>query len=186
MNENAYLIPVSKSLARNELGLTARQQRFVTEYVYNCPNNATECARRAGYANKRVDQTAYDLLNSKSIQAAIRREQEKILAENGPLAFQCMKDLMIKAESEEVRYKAAKDILDRGGWKAVQRIHVEHTHLTPEERQARIAELQLQLQPKIIEGEIVTQGSHPKDLSPGDPVKQWNRLEEMADAAGAV
>jgi phage terminase small subunit len=151
MNENAYMVPVSKELARNEYGLTPRAQRFVREYVYNCPNNGAECARRAGYSAARADRAAYELLNSKSVQAAIRREQEKLLAENGPLAFQCMKDLMMTSDKDEIRFKAAKDILDRGGWKAVQKIVVEHTVMSPEERRARIMELQKEFQPQVID-----------------------------------
>lgn len=176
--ETAFKIPISKALARNELGLTARQSRFVREYVYFCPSNGAECARRAGYSNKRADKAAYELLNSKSIQMAIRQEQEKLLAQDGPLAYQCMKDLMMNAEEESVRYKAAKDILDRGGWKAVQRTVVEHVHMTPEQRNARIIELQKQLSPVSITG-----GVNPYNAP---NVIEGVEAEEVEDAPSAV
>ena len=146
-------------------GLTPMQNAFVREYVRNVPDNATEAARRAGYKESRADKSAWELTNSPKVQAAMRREQELLHAESAPIAFHTMLKLLAPESNDSVRFQAAKDILDRCGYKPVEKIQIDHA-LTPTERTARIAELSQALglevqtvisnmQPKPIEGEVL-------------------------------
>ena len=50
-------------------GLTAKQERFVSEYLLDL--NATAAARRAGYSMKNADQIGPQLLGKTRVQAAI-------------------------------------------------------------------------------------------------------------------
>ena len=57
--------------------MTARQQRFVAEYLIDL--NATQAAIRAGYSRKRADQQAYENLRKPDIAAAIADRQAQQL-----------------------------------------------------------------------------------------------------------
>ena len=51
------------------MALTAKQERFVAEYLIDL--NATQAARRAGYSPKTAEQQGYQLLKKTSVSAAI-------------------------------------------------------------------------------------------------------------------
>ncbi len=57
-------------------GLTAKQKRFVDEYLIDC--NATQAAIRAGYSPKTANIQAAKLMRNKSISDYINSELEKI------------------------------------------------------------------------------------------------------------
>lgn len=57
-----------------ERRLTARQARFVEEYLLD-PTNATEAAIRAGYSEKYAGQQAHKLVENGRIQTAIKKAQ---------------------------------------------------------------------------------------------------------------
>lgn len=59
-------------------GLTAKQQRFVDEYLVDL--NASAAARRAGYSARRSDQQGLENMRKPEIAAAIA-EQRKCMAE---------------------------------------------------------------------------------------------------------
>lgn len=76
--------------------LTAKQQRFVNEYLIDL--NATQAAIRAGYSAKTAEQLAYQQLHKTSVQTAIAKcmkarevrteiTQDRVLAEYAKLAF---------------------------------------------------------------------------------------------------
>ena len=56
------------------MALTAKQQRFVVEYLFNL--NATQAAIRAGYAAKGAKDQAYQLMQRPVIAAAIKEAME--------------------------------------------------------------------------------------------------------------
>lgn len=122
-------------------GLTPMQADFVRYAVRDCPGDLPKAAIKAGYSKERVYQNVYDLKNNPKIQAAIRREQEQLHTENAPKAFHTLLELLEPTVNASVRFQAAKDILDRCGYRPVEKLVIEHT-LSHEERQARIAELQ--------------------------------------------
>ncbi|MGO9443202.1 MAG: terminase small subunit [Thiobacillaceae bacterium] len=76
--------------------LTPKQARFIDEFLITL--NATESARRAGYAPRRADQIAYENLRKPEIQEALRAlmaarserteiSQDRVLHELAGLAF---------------------------------------------------------------------------------------------------
>lgn len=54
------------------MALTARQQRFVDEYLIDL--NATQAAIRAGYSAKRASELGYQLLQKPTVQAEIKHQ----------------------------------------------------------------------------------------------------------------
>lgn len=56
------------------MALKDKQVKFIKEYLVDL--NSTQAAIRAGYAPKRADATAYNLLRNTEISAAIREEME--------------------------------------------------------------------------------------------------------------
>lgn len=78
------------------MALNDKQSKFVKEYLVDL--NLTKAAIRAGYAPKRADATAYNLLRNTEISTAIREEmearakrteitQDRVLLEIARLAF---------------------------------------------------------------------------------------------------
>lgn len=59
-------------------GFTAREQRFINEYM-NCLNGA-DAARRAGYAENSARQTAHKLLTKADIKAEIQKRMEDVMS----------------------------------------------------------------------------------------------------------
>jgi len=57
------------------MGLTARQQRFVDEYLVDL--NGTQAAIRAGYSPKRAAETACELLRNPTVSQAIAERQNR-------------------------------------------------------------------------------------------------------------
>lgn len=66
---------MTKKTAPEAVALTARQSRFVDEYLIDL--NATQAAIRAGYSAKGANATAARLLANVSIQAAIQERMKK-------------------------------------------------------------------------------------------------------------
>ena len=57
------------------IGLTAKQARFVDEYLIDL--NATAAARRAGYATKNADRIGPELLGKTCVQQAIQKRMQE-------------------------------------------------------------------------------------------------------------
>ena len=125
----------------DDQGLTAMQAAYVRNVVRDCPSDRPEAARRAGYSETRIYVAVHELQNNLKVQAAIRREQERLHSDSAPVAFKTLLELLAPERNDSVRFQAAKDILDRCGYRPVEKLVVEHT-LSPAERQARILELQ--------------------------------------------
>ncbi|MGE6580387.1 terminase small subunit [Vreelandella aquamarina] len=88
--------------AREAVALTARQSRFVDEYLIDL--NATQAAIRAGYSEKGANATAARLLANVSIQVAIQERmkdresrteitQDRVLKELARLGFADLRDI---------------------------------------------------------------------------------------------
>lgn len=61
--------------------LTPKETKFVEEYLIDL--NASAAARRAGYAPKRADATAYNLLRKTEIQEALAVARQELSAKTG-------------------------------------------------------------------------------------------------------
>lgn len=89
--------------------MTARQQRFCDEYLIDL--NATQAAIRAGYAEKRASEQAYQLLQKTTVQEYIQKRkadrvqrteitQDMVLRELANIAFSNAADYAAVVEKE--------------------------------------------------------------------------------------
>ena len=60
--------------------MTAKQQRFVSEYLKDC--NATQAALRAGYSEKSAYSIGQRLLKNVEVKLAVEEEMERLRTEN--------------------------------------------------------------------------------------------------------
>lgn len=153
--------------------LTAKQRKFVTEYVANAAN-MSEAARRAGYAVESAGQTGHKLLKLPHVIAAIREEAEKLLNSNVIIGAQTIVELAKNAQSETVRLQAGQTLLDRGGLPYIRqsenRIVVEDNRTDAQLlASARAIAAELGLDAKIIDAKIVATTQEPS--KPDDDTK---------------
>ncbi|MCL8207220.1 MAG: terminase small subunit [Actinomycetia bacterium] len=102
--------------------LSPRQLRFVQLYVRL--GNATEAARQAGYKGN-VDVQAARLLGNARIRQmveAAKQDLQALFAAEAYDSLMVLKRLRDTAESETVRLQAAKDLLDRAGYKPAEKV----------------------------------------------------------------
>ena len=94
------------------------QEKFIQNYCQT--GDATQSAMDAGYSKKTSKQQGYYLKKqfSSEISEIINRDIRGHL----PVALNAVMRLVECAESEAVRLSAAKDIMDRGGLKPVEKI----------------------------------------------------------------
>lgn len=108
--------------------LTEKQRNFVEEYIKDY--NATQAAKRAGYSERTAHNSGYRNVNNDEIKLAIKKRQEEMrsllqqqFASDAIVARKIMYNLMNdKDVPEQVRLSAAKDFLDRSGYKPVDKV----------------------------------------------------------------
>lgn len=109
--------------------LRPQQMIFVTEYLRN-NNNATQAAIAAGYSEKTAYSSGSRLLKSVEVQQYLNKTEQnlnrdlrQIFTEDAVEAYTVLKEIMLNPESmDKDRITAARDILDRGGYKPIDRI----------------------------------------------------------------
>lgn len=102
---------------------------FVTEYLKN-GNNGTQAAISAGYSEKTAYSQASRLLKSVEVQQYLNKTEQnlnrdlrQIFSEDAVEAYTVLKEIMLNPSSmDKDRITAARDILDRGGYKPIDRI----------------------------------------------------------------
>lgn len=102
---------------------------FVTEYIKN-GNNATQAAISAGYSEKTAYSQGSRLLKAVEVQQYLNitqqnlnRDLRQIFAEDAVEAYAVLKKIMLNdASMDKDRITAARDILDRGGYKPIDRV----------------------------------------------------------------
>lgn len=102
---------------------------FVTEYLKN-GNNATQAAISAGYSEKTAYSQGSRLLKSVEVQQYLNKTEQnlnrdlrQIFAEDAVEAYNVLRMIMLKDDAQDKdRIGAAKDILDRGGYKPVDKL----------------------------------------------------------------
>ena len=94
----------------------AQQERFVEMFLLT--GNAAKAAEIAGYGSPK--QRGYELKNK--FKNLIEERQKRMLLDSIPLAINQLITMVQNAESEAVRLNAVKDLLDRGGFKPVDKI----------------------------------------------------------------
>lgn len=101
---------------------------FVTEYIKS--GNATQAAIAAGYSEKTAYSQGSRLLKHVEVQQYLNKTEQKlnrdlrqIFAEDAVEAYAVLKKIMLNDSAmDKDRITAARDILDRGGYKPVERI----------------------------------------------------------------
>lgn len=135
-----------------EDGMTKLQRAFVEEYIMT-GGRTTEAALRAGYSKGSAPRRGYENLRLKVVQDAILTRQKEKMASSGVMAMHVIEYLALEGKTHGIRLAAAKDLADRTGWKPKEQIEVTTT-MSPEDRRARIAELEIRLgyrQAKVID-----------------------------------
>lgn len=113
--------------------LTEKQLRFVDEYLKD--SNATQAALRAGYAEKTAYNSGYANTKKREIielldqrRAEMKDKLQKQFASDAIEARKVMFHIMQNDEApEHVRLSAAKDFLDRAGYKPVDKQDINTT-----------------------------------------------------------
>jgi hypothetical protein len=99
-------------------GLTNQRQVFVEEYVRS--GDHLEAAKKAGYKDTHTLRNQACKLRRECADE-ITGELHRNFAEIAPRALNILSDLAENAESESVRLGATRDLLDRAGFRAVDR-----------------------------------------------------------------
>ena len=92
--------------------LTEMQREFVTRVVSNGGNQA-QAAREAGYSADRTD--GWKLMQLPHVLAAVQAERERAIQAGANLAWQTMQSLMQPGVREQVRFQAARWVLEAAG-----------------------------------------------------------------------
>ena len=126
----------------NVLSIEERQDRdseFIAEFIDN-GGNATQAAKTVGVSDTSASTVGYRMKNRliNNIEAA----QKEALKGYATKALHQIQTLAETAVSENVRLKANSDLLDRAGWKPVERSEVTEVtdlqNMTTEELQVEL------------------------------------------------
>jgi phage terminase small subunit len=128
-----------------------RDEDFVSEYVNN-GGNATQAAIAVGVSLASASTVGYRLKSR--LTKEIDTEQKAQLRGYAPKAIHQIQSLAEKAESENVRLKANADLLDRAGWKPVDKQEITETSaiedMSDEEIEAELAAILASSGQKIV------------------------------------
>ncbi len=102
-------------------GLTEMQARLAEEIVLS-GRNKTEAIKAAGYASV---SSGFNALRLPHVRDYIRSLIAEHLQDSSIVAVRTIRDLMTDARSDYVKLEASKDILDRAGFKPVDK----HAHI---------------------------------------------------------
>lgn len=122
------LVPTQDNTALQDLppleGLNTMQSAFVRAYVSAGDGNATAAAREAGYAHEFAANTGWKLLQNAAVQRHMLSLTQQAFAAHAPGAVRTMVQLASGAKSEFVKQMAAKDLLDRAGLAAPDKLAI--------------------------------------------------------------
>jgi hypothetical protein len=105
---------------------TSKQDKFIDSYCLT--GNATKAAEMAGYSKTSAKQQGHTLKNQ--FAGEIGERMKRMIQDCVPGALAQINDLAGTAESEGVRLNACRDILDRAGFKPVDKQEVSHVEAT--------------------------------------------------------
>lgn len=140
-------------------GPTRQQKEFVDIYLKNRKKNQTQAAINAGYSPKSASSLAYQLLQNPIVLEYLEKREKQLEKElkrefffDAIDAREVLSEIVNNPEAKDVdRINAAKDLLDRAGYKAVDVHEIQSTvninadGLTDSELEDRIAELEREL-----------------------------------------
>lgn len=137
-------------------GPTGQQKLFVDNYLKLRKKNQTQAAVDAGYSPKSASSQAYQLLQNPIVLEYLEKREKQLEKElkrefffDAIDARQVLSDIMNNPEAKDAdRMGAAKDLLDRAGYKAVDvheiqaNVNTNADGLTDGELEERIRELE--------------------------------------------
>ncbi len=140
-------------------GPTGQQKLFVDNYLKLRKKNQTQAAVDAGYSPKSASSQAYQLLQNPIVLEYLEKREKQLEKElkrefffDAIDARQVLSDIMNNPEAKDAdRASAAKDLLDRAGYKAVDvheiqaNVNTNADGLTDSELEERIRELENEL-----------------------------------------
>ena len=140
-------------------GPTGQQKLFVDNYLKLRKKNQTQAAVDAGYSPKSASSQAYQLLQNPIVLEYLEKREKQLEKElkrefffDAIDARQVLSDIINNPESKDAdRINAAKDLLDRAGYKAVDvheiqaNVNTNADGLTDSELEDRIRELENEL-----------------------------------------
>lgn len=137
---NSYRNKNSKEVVITMADLRPQMMIFVTEYLRN-GNNATQAAIAAGYSEKTAASQGSRLLKSVEIQQYLNKTEQNLnkdlrvmFAEDAVKAYSVMIEIMNDPLTPpKDRLVAARDLLDRAGYKPVEQIKADVTTTKLEE-----------------------------------------------------
>ena len=103
------------------LPLTEKQDAFCDEYVAN-GGRGTSAAKAAGYAEKSAHVEANRLLKNPLILQEIYKRTALAVGAAAPRALMTIIEMSSNAKSDYVKLEASRDLLDRAGLKAPEKI----------------------------------------------------------------
>ena len=116
-----------------------RDSEFIGEFINN-GGNATQAAKTVGISEASASTVGYRLKNR--LVDEIEVEQKEALKGYATKALHQIQTLAETAVSENVRLKANSDLLDRAGWKPVEKSEITEVsnlqNMTTEELQAEL------------------------------------------------
>lgn len=105
--------------------LTKRQKALVEAYVAN-GGNLTRAAEEAGYAEGNSGRvTAQKAMKTPHVQQYLMQQVSEAFSQHAAAAVQTVAQLSRNGKSEYVRLQAAQDLLDRAGFKPIDRSQVQ-------------------------------------------------------------
>ena len=105
--------------------LTTRQKALVEAYVAN-GGNLTKAAEEAGYAEGNSGRvTAWKSMKLPHVQQYLMQQTAEAFSTHAAMAVGKVAGLAKSAKSEYVQLEAAKDLLDRAGFKPIDRAQVQ-------------------------------------------------------------
>lgn len=122
-------------MARKKREATRQQKLFVDEYLRGRKSNATKAAIAAGYSKRTADVQASQLLKNPYVLEYLN-EKEKAIAQELQEEFifdaiearKVLYEIMKDPEARDMdRINAAKDFLDRAGFKPTDKLDIEGT-----------------------------------------------------------
>ena len=102
-------------------GLTEQQEQFCNAYVVN-GGNGSAAAVAAGYSHKSRAAAAMQVLKLVHVQNRIKELTLESMVHMTPKLLKHMAKLATQARSEQVRFAAMKDLLDRTGTRVAEQV----------------------------------------------------------------
>lgn len=113
--------------------ITEQRKRFIEEYLKLHCKNATQAAKNAGYSQKTAHSQASDILKDSEVLKYLNERKSQLESElrqefvfEASEAFEILRSIMKnKNASDRDRIVAARDVLDRAGFNAKEKIELD-------------------------------------------------------------